>query len=1567
MRAALPLVLVGVILAYSSAGAVPDGSGGPSPHDGQHLVVIRPADFTAATGAKLSPARDKGAAFDGTAIPLSDAVSSPVQVRHSGRYTLWVRIGVTSGTRARMTVTLSAGDKPMLRATAGDDRGADGRGGPIGYEVYRKQASKSGTFKDVVIDPDGKKDDPRRDASRDAADFEKELTSGGKPATDWIHPTRLEQPLDARPFYWWKVGTVELTAGAHRLRVEPATKIKPDAALLDGAFLTTFDKLAYPYVGDLNATKSSYIRFRIDRLPKTGVHISAGLRIHTEPWSTPRVWLNPARINTVKAEPHTRNGYTRWYRLQDIDRAPAFGAAQAHLHLAVAPLGKADVAAAGATQFAVFPHQDYVLREIDWSEPEGLNVSLTTDFETYLHQLRTLRDHAREHYEKALTATGDKLFPLTRGDLYFGNAWGAASGECADYMNMTLRLLGFNSVGASFEPIKYRELYGWTSSAGHYWPPAFLPYDAAESQRQYDEHYRAYFSKQTEFYKGVTTFQIADEPAEISRSEMTSPLWRYLKDNHGEKWADVAGNSDLHTRRVDLHDCVLEGKVEKLGNWIGFRVGLDDPVQPKRYAFWHIGLISVNREMNLSAGQLGRKGPANVVLNRPGAVVARTPTAFKIIYQGNSAALFLNGKLIHQHTDLPARGGFGFTGAAKAIRELRLRPMRKEERLAIAQPEGAPEKNKSPLDDLVDDLKPGDKNEPEWARPKPLEKALPEDWVVAGGMATAHEAFRKWAADQGLQPTAFGQKSWNEVRMLTVAELVRNPEEARLFYWSRRFSGYLTPRMFNLSAEAIHKHAPNPAMRGFVALSGHSLYFPSSQPLDMFQLAAGPAMMPGISDWMSLGSWFWDSHQAVAYSMAPYNAGARRYGQEPLNYPMMHCVGPSTYRSYTMLANQARYISFYNFGPSYAVTEGHWSENDGCYDAVQRTANRAALVDDVLAKATVRPSRVAMLYSMANEYWNPQSSFADKRASFLALAHEYYQPELVTEDQVNAGALKHYDALYVLDPIVTAATQTRIEKWVQGGGLLWACADALSRNEYNEDHDLLKRAAGLTRTFAAPGDQPASTPTVAPVSGQADFRPHSVVIVGKPRSLGAEKGRIRARYDDGSSAWLEVESGKGRIVYVAHRVGLTYTSKKVRPAGYHTVWADTGRALLSRPLHDATIERELVLSDPVVMVAPLSSADGTVVVLYNMQPTPRTNLHIGLKEPQRPHSVEAFTGPSLKPLPFEYRDGRVWLTLSELTAEQMILVRRKPAPPDDRLAEMRQRTERQLQAADAATLAAGAWFAGFHPDWKLADRLLPLLTHERWEVRRAAAESLGRIGDPAPAERIRDVLRKETDAHVLGDEMIALARLGHPQVESIARELLTHKNAWLRRQAVQAVTLWMNQGIEKRKPTATVVLETAWRDPDLRVRQVAIEWLARVDPSRAVSSAASVFADPGSTPHDRSAWVQAVADQDAAFREYVQQGLPGGNNLLLAIASRRADPALAAALITRSDPMNTGDAPGLVTAALRQRHGALTRKLFEQRDRMPPVVAAHLPLILEHTFEKRLGNVLPDWEAFLKQ
>jgi len=1542
MRSPLPLFVFAIVsLAHQANSAA--SAGAASPHDGQHLIVLHPGNWTGPDGRSLNLVKDRGAMFDGSAAPLSNAIEADVKVLHKGRYTLWFRIARGKATGASLEATLTLGDKKVHSAAFGDGRGSETKGGPIGFESYAKRAKQASPLKDVDINPNGK-----GKPMGGADDILGELNNSGK---SWDQPMRLEEPLDPKPFYWWHAGTVELTPGTHRLRIQPPANTKGETPLLDLAFLTTFEKLTYPYAGDVNAPASSYIRFRIDRLPKEGVNISAGLRTHSDPFSTPQVWCNPAGLDSLKAAAHERIGFTRWYRLQDILNAPAFGAAQAHLHLKVTPVGRADVPPGGATQFAVFPHDDHVLREFDWSEPESLNISMVMDFQNRLHLLRTLRDHAREHYEMALAATDEKLYPLTRGDLHFGNSWGAATGDCAGYMNQTLRLIGINNVGAGQDPVKYREIYGWSSSAGHYWPPSYMPYDEAVSRKKYDDFYVDYFTKRKDLYPEVTTFQIADEPGEILRSEMTAPLWRYLKDDRGDKWADLPGNSDLNTRRCDLHDCVLEGKIEKHGRMIGFRVGIDNADAPKNYAYWHIGVVSVNRENNLAAGKVGSK-EAPVILTRPGALVAAAPTQFKIVYQGSSAALYLSGKLIHQHTNLPAKGGIGFTGGAKALRELRLRPIRKEERLAITLPDGPAPKT----DDLLDDLEA--KKEPDWAKQKPLEKAVAEDWVVAGGVPEAHAAFRVWAQAQGLQPDLFGQKSWNDVRLLTVAELVRNPEEARLYYWSRNFSGYLTARMFGLAAESIQRYAANPNMRGFVALSGHSLYFPSALPLDMFRLAAEPAVQPGISDWMSLGSWFWDSHQAVAFSVAPYNAGARRYGQEPLNYPMMHCVGPTTFRAYTMLANQVRNVSYFNYGPSYAVTEGFWSDDPGAYYAVHRTANRAALVDDVLASSRMRPSRVAMLYSMANEYWNPQSSFADKRAAFLALSHEYYQPELVTEEQVESGALKHYDALYVLDPRVRTATQGKIKDWLQTGGLLWTCADALTSNEYNEPHDFLAKSAGLTRTFK--DGKLDKIPTIAAVKGEAEFRSHTVAVAGKPTSIEATKARVRARYDDGTPAWLEMEFGKGRIVYIGHRAGLTYTSKKVRPAGNHTIWADTSRDLLTKPLHEAKVDRELVLSEPVMMASPLSSADGTVVMLYNMQPTRRTKLEIGLKEPAKPHSVETFNGARLEALPFEYRDGRVWFTLPELVQEQMVLVRRNPAPADPRLADLRQRTEKQLASSDATTLAAGAWVAGFYPIWMVNDKLVTLLAHTNWEVRRAAAEALGRRGEPSTANAILASFRKETDAHVLGDDLIALARLGHAEAPTLCRELLHHKQGWVRGMAVRAAGIW-KANPEQAKDLASAAIAAGLADLDWRVKQPAIDLLGRTDATRTVEGA--LTAPPG----ELATWADAISKNNAVFSEYQRQAIKKNDALLFAVAARRADASLVAALTERLDRLSTADQAAFVRAVLTQRNPALTRTLFERRDKLPPVVAGYLTLLLENTFGARLGNNLSDWEVWLRQ
>ena len=664
----------------------------------------------------------------------------------------------------------------------------------------------------------------------------------------------------------------------------------------------------------------------------------------------------------------------------------------------------------------------------------------------------------------------------------------------------------------------------------------------------------------------------------------------------------------------------------------------------------------------------------------------------------------------------------------------------------------------------------------------------------------ARAGFHGWLEDQHVAPSLFGKKSWDEVGLRLAKPVAA--EEMRLYYWSRRYQNYLTPKMFALAAEAVRTCSPSPDVQSYVALSGHALYMPSRMPLDMFQLAQYPGLMPGISDWMTSGSWNWDSHQAVAFSVAPYNAGARRYGADfgkrPLSFPMMHCVYPSLFRAYTQLANQCKFISYYNYGPDYEVTEGYWSDSwKG--QVVHRINNRAAQMDDILGPGLMRPSRVAMLYTAPQEIWWPQGSFADKRASFLALSHHYFQPELVTEQQVLDGALAHYDALYVLDQFVSRDVQERIEGWVKDGGLLWACADAAVCDEYTEPYDLLDRMAGLKRDNST---ALSVSVDIIPAQGENMFSRHEVPPLGRKRELirpgvfTCPEARIRATYSDNHPAWAEKQIGKGKLVYIGHRCGLSY-SRRAGARGEYKWWPwDGRRELLFKPLLEAGIERELTLSAPLVMAMPLSTADGTVIVLFNMFHVEQTDLTLTLKEPARPHSVQWCDEQlRLVDLPYDYVDGRMIITgmaLPQIGA--MIVVRREPAPPDDRLERMRQDAERHVSSTDWQTASAGAWFAGFFPDWQLAPRIVPLLKHEHWAARRSAAEAIGRLRYAAAAGDLRKAIDNETDPHALADELVALVQLRHPDARKLCEEYRAHTDPFIRQEARRATALLASMG-----------------------------------------------------------------------------------------------------------------------------------------------------------------------------
>ncbi len=1523
--------------------------GYPTPFDDQHLIIMRPGGYQDAAGKPVKPVRAAGTVF-GNADTLKASLRRTFTVHYPGNYILWIRV---ARGRKPVLIELRSGRKTLLTGKANEGRGSPERGGPSGYQKYADEAitrGPDGIARGGVENLTAEADD------EDIEELEAELMDSLEPGRKekWIHMLRIEKVEDRTPYYWWKAGRTELPPGNYELRLSGGP------CLIDMVFLATYKDLLYPFADDVAPPPGSYIRFRIDKVPRGGVRLGGGFRIHYAPWSSGRGNFNPGGFSAKKSEPHTKTGFSPWYRLQDIEKSPGFGGSEAHLLLGISK------GAAGLTQFAVFPHQDQVLREIDWNEPEGRHISMVMDFKKHLHRLRTFRDHARENYEKALMATKGKLYPLTRGELYLGNAWGYANGIPADYMVKTLRLLGFNCVSNSYDSVNNRRRYGWSSHAGAYWPPGWLPFDEEATRKRYDAHYRKVFATNREFMAGVTVYQCADEPGEIAREAMSSPCWRWRPDKKNKKtgiWVDPTGNSDLNTRKTDYRDCVLEGKVMKYGGTFGFKVATNHSTKPTQYGFFVIGKVAYDRTLNIA---MGKSGGAGHPAKRAGAAIGSRPTPFKIIYEDGNATLFLNGRLITKMTALAKKGGFGFYGPSKGIAELRIRPLGRGEGGAQLAGVDALDNGDAELDLDLDDLE--EKKTPDWAKPKPLKRFVEEDWVVAGGMPEAHAAFREWAREQGLTPKFFGRKSWADVRMLTVKSLMENDFDRRLFYWSRRYSGYLTPRMFSLACEGMRKGAPNKKMVAFVALSGHSLYMRErSQPLDTFQLASyGWPTMGGVSDWMSMGGWRWDSHQAVAFSVAPFNAGARVYGGMPKGFPMMHCVWPSQFRAYTMLANNVRYVSYYNYGPYYMVTEGHWSDGFGGYWTANLTNNRAAQVDDILANSQMRHARVAMLYSMANEYWSPNPAFSDKRAAFLGMSHEYYQPELITEDQINEEALKHYDALYILDPVVSAPAQNRIEKWLKAGGLLWVCADAMRRNEFNLPADLPAKL-GLKRTF----NQDKCDTMMKPIKGETDFRPHNCPRGGMASKVKWPGARVRARYGDGRAAWLEKAIGKGRLVYIAHRCGHSYTWKAARFGGAPVIWADTGREPLVQPLKDAGVDRELILSQPCIMAAPMSSDAGTVIILYNMQGAPATDLKISLKEPRKPVSVQIFDHMKLVDLPYEYRDGRINMRLNQFNGGQMILVRNRPAPKDNRFEEMKANASRMLASKDWNDVSAGAWFAGFFPDWRLAAKVTPLLQHKHFAVRRGAAEAIGRLGYTKAATALVKSIAGEEDSHALGDKLYALAQLNDKRYPETALTFAGHKRAFVRRQVQLGAQLFLKhqkaQGALNRrlKQFGLKLYRLAEQDPDARVNGQAIPLLEIVQPERCLAMLEASYQADGSARH-RGALLKAVAGSPALLEAYLKD-LPASLKPFLDLAGHAYDKRVNAMLLKRFDEILKAEPHTLFRLLAWRRDPKLTRKLWANREKLPKQYTYRITLVMERTFNARQGSAISGWTKWFKE
>jgi hypothetical protein len=521
-----------------------------------------------------------------------------------------------------------------------------------------------------------------------------------------------------------------------------------------------------------------------------------------------------------------------------------------------------------------------------------------------------------------------------------------------------------------------------------------------------------------------------------------------------------------------------------------------------------------------------------------------------------------------------------------------------------------------------------------------------------GNDAAALRHFHDWLQAQNVRPADLGVKALDDVVPIESPDVLRqrhqqDPKAAnRIFYYTARFRQAAAAERLRWLTESFHRYAAaNILTSSLVAdhpyFAGSGLGMGMSEPnmawgghplsLDWFDLARQRAVdVIGIEDWMGLQYMYgprytWEGFQLMGFQAAIFRSGSR--GVQPI----IAWITPSdatnlVLKSSSALAQGAKHFFYWTYGPTATSTENYWSDLRGAYDGIVRMTRQLASAEHIIAPGVPRKTRVALLYSISADLWQPWGyiHMLERRATYLALVHDQYLVDMLTEEDVAAGRLKDYDVLYTVDPNISVRATTLIEQWVRGGGYLFGACGAASRDELNEP------GQGLAAVF---GIEPAIRSEVRPdeyrVRGSLNWtdyfdniRLDRTPLLGEPAVFGVlgvriaftpTTGQVIGHFKENTPAAVVHDFGSGKAVYVGACPGLSY----LKDAGFVPMelkerYLPAQRRILTGLAGARGVPRLVELSHPVVEAGVYDALSGTALILANFTYSPIEALTVRL-------------------------------------------------------------------------------------------------------------------------------------------------------------------------------------------------------------------------------------------------------------------------------------------------------------------------------------------------------------------
>jgi len=549
--------------------------------------------------------------------------------------------------------------------------------------------------------------------------------------------------------------------------------------------------------------------------------------------------------------------------------------------------------------------------------------------------------------------------------------------------------------------------------------------------------------------------------------------------------------------------------------------------------------------------------------------------------------------------------------------------------------------------------------------------------------------FHAYLAERGVAPAELGVERLTDVVPIETPEALRERQKVndaaarRVFYHTSRFRQHAGTERIRWHTEAFHRHfaakvptstlvADHPYFGGTglgMGMRPNTTWGGAPLALDWFDLARRRSVdLAAIEDWMGLQYMYgpfatWEGFQLMGFQASIFRSGAggraagepaaRATGAEPAAcatgaemgtgtfaalrsqspfLPIIAWITPSDetnlrLKTASALCQGAKHFFYWTYGPTCFGTENYWSDLRGEYDGIASVARHLAAAEHIVAPGLHRPTRVALLYSISSDLWQPLDyvHMLERRATYLSLVHDQHLVDMLTEQDVEAGRLGDYDVLYTADPCITSKAAAAIVQWVRDGGVLYGSCAAGSLNEFGESADGLAEAFGIRpRVTAQPvageyrirgrlnGIQYADT--VGLEATELTGPAARFGVIGAKVAFTPAGAKVVGRFADGETPAATVHAlGRGRAVYFAACPGISYLKDaKFVPRELKERYPAAGRRLINAPARAAGAIRPVELSEAVVEAGVYDAPAGTAVVLANFTYRPIDKLTVRL-------------------------------------------------------------------------------------------------------------------------------------------------------------------------------------------------------------------------------------------------------------------------------------------------------------------------------------------------------------------